>query len=246
MIKKEVIILGLKVNYLISPDFNPDTAIVFLPGWKSPVDLFCKIMGDMPNLIALNLPGWGGSEKPRETWGVTEYAKFVQEFLKKLAINQPVLIGHSVSGAIATEYLNNGGSAKRLIIIDGAIIRERLGRSQRLFIAAKIFRFFFPFVNKRWRQRLAGKSLSPDYVQAGEMEDIYRRLISEDRQEAFSKLKLPLTLIWGRDDRDTPYSYAERLKNLNSRATLETISEAGHYCFLDQPEEFKKILSKLL
>jgi pimeloyl-ACP methyl ester carboxylesterase len=246
MIKKEVIISGLKVNYLISSDFNPDTAIVFLPGWKSPVDLFCKIMGDIPNLVALNLPGWGGSEKPLETWGLAEYASFVQEFLKKLVINQPVLIGHSVSGAIATEYLNNGGPANKLIVIGGAIIRERLGRSQRLFIAAKIFRFFFPFVNKRWRQRLAGKSLSPDYVQAGEMENIYKRLISEDRQEAFSKLKLPITLIWGRDDRDTPYSYAERLAKLNAQAVLETINNAGHYCFLDQPEEFKKILSKSL
>ena len=246
MIKRELIASGLKISYLISPDFEPEQAIVFIPGWKSPVDLFCGVMGDTSNLLAINLPGWGGSEKPKETRGLFEYSKLVKEVLLKLNVKTPILIGHSVGGAIAVEYLNNGGQAKKLILIGGAIIRERMGRSQRLFIAAKVFRFLFPFVNKKMRQRLAGKTLSPDYLEAGEMVSIYKRLISEDRQVAFSKLDLPITLIWGRDDDATPHNYAERLKNLNSHASLEVISGAGHYCFLDKPNEFRKIISKFL
>lgn len=246
MLKKELIISGLKANYLISAEFNPEKAIIFLPGWKSPVDLFCGVIGDIPNLLAINLPGWGGSERPFETWGLFEYANFVREFLQKLNISNPILIGHSVGAAVAVEYLKNGGRAEKLIIIGGAIIRERSGRAQRIFIAAKIFRSLFPFINKKTRQRLAGKNLSTDYREAGEMVNIYKRLISEDRQETFSKLNLPINLIWGRDDDATPYHYAERLKNLNSRASLEVISDAGHYCFLDKPEEFRKILFKLL
>jgi pimeloyl-ACP methyl ester carboxylesterase len=246
MIRRELIASGLKISYLISSDFNSEKAIVFLPGWKSPVDLFCKIISDTPNLIAINLPGWGGSETPRETWGLFEYARLVEDVLLKLNISNPVLIGHSVGGAIAVEYLSSGKPAKKLVLIGGAIIRERLGRSQRLFIASKVFRFLFPFVNKKMRQRLAGKSLSPDYLESGEMENIYKRLISEDRQETYSKLNLPIVLIWGREDEATPYNYAERLKALNNQAIIETIPEAGHYCFLDKPEEFKKILFKYL
>jgi pimeloyl-ACP methyl ester carboxylesterase len=246
MIKKEIIISGLKINYLISDEFDPEKAIVFLPGWKSPVDLFCRILVDVQNLVAINLPGWGGSEIPKETWGLAEYSFFVQEFLQKLNINNPILIGHSVGGAVAVEYLNSGGGAKKLILIGGAIIREKVGRSQRLFLAAKIFRFIFPFINKKIRQRLAGKILSPDFLEAGEMEAIYKRLISEDRQLAFSKLNLPIALIWGRDDEATPYCYAERLKNLNANVSLEVIPDTGHYCFLDKPAEFKKIISHYL
>ncbi|MFA6514506.1 MAG: alpha/beta hydrolase [Patescibacteria group bacterium] len=246
MIKKEIIISGLKVNYLISSDFNSEKALVFLPGWKSSVDLFCGIAGDIPNLLAINLPGWGGSEMPPETWGLTEYSKFVQEFLQKLEIIPAILIGHSVGGAIAVEYLSFGGKSQKLILLGGAIIRERLGRSQLMFIGAKIFRFLFPFVNKKMRKRLAGKSLSPDYVEAGEMEEIYKRLISEDRQEVFSNLNLPIVLIWGEDDAATPYNQAKRLKNLNSQTILETISQAGHYAFLDKSDEFRKILFKYL
>ncbi len=246
MIRKEIIISGLKISYLISPDFNLNQAIVFLPGWKSPVDLFCKTMGDLPNLVAINLPGWGGSDKPKEVWGLKEYAKFVQEFSKKLNINNPIIIGHSIGGAIAVEYLNGDNRAKKLIIIGGAIIREKSAKLKLLFLGAKTFRLLFPFINKKVRQRLIGKNLSPDYLQAGEMEEIYKRLINEDRQIAFSKLNLPVTLIWGKDDKDTPLSYADRLAESNQLASLEVINDAGHYCFLDKPEEFRKILFKYL
>lgn len=246
MIKKEIIIFGLKVSYKISADFDSNRAVVFLPGWKSPVDLFCSVAGDISNVVALNLPGWGGSERPKEAWGLVEYAKFVKEFLNKLQINQPILIGHSIGGAIAVECIANDQIAKELIIISGAIIRNKSVKTRMMYIAAKIFRFLFPFINKRWRRRLAGRAYSMDYVQAGELEDIYKKLINEDKQESFTKLTLPIILIWGKDDQDTPYSQAERLKNLQPAAILETIYQAGHYCFLDQPAAFKEILFKHL
>ena len=246
MLKKEIIINGLKINYLISSDFNPNQAVVFLPGWKSPADLFCSVMGKISNLLAINLPGWGGSEVPKEDWGLVDYSNLVAAVLQKLNVVNPIVIGHSVGGAIAVEYLSSGREAQKLILLGGAIIRERLGRSQKLFIGAKIFRALFPFVNKKWRQRLAGKALSPDYLEAGEMVETYKKLISEDRQVAFYKLQLPIVLIWGKDDVATPYRQAEKLKNLSNQAILETIPAAGHYAFLDKPEEFKKIIAKYL
>lgn len=246
MIKKEIIISGLKISYSISSAFNASRAVVFLPGWKSPVDLFCSIMGDAPNLLAINLPGWGGSEVPKEIWGLNEYAKLVKDVLEKLEVVNPILIGHSIGGAVAVEYLSSYGKAQKLVLLGGAVVRERLGRSKFMFIGAKIFRFLFPFVNKKMRKRLAGKSLSPDYVEAGEMEEIYKRLISEDRQNAYLRLNLPIILIWGEDDKATPYYQAEKLKDLNDKAILEVIPQAGHYSFLDKPDEFRKIFFKYL
>jgi pimeloyl-ACP methyl ester carboxylesterase len=246
MIKKEIIVNGLKISYLVSSDFNPEQAVVFLPGWKSPVNLFCSVMGNISNLLAINLPGWGGSEMPKEDWGLVDYAKLVTAFLEKLKVVNPIIIGHSVGGAVAVEYLSSGEEAQKLILLGGALVRERLGRSQKLFIGAKIFRALFPFVNKKWRQRLAGKALSPDYLEAGEMVETYKKLISEDRQVAFYKLELPIILIWGENDVATPYSQAKKLKNLNNQVILETIPGAGHYSFLDKPEEFKKIIAKYL
>lgn len=246
MEKKTIIISGLSVTYLVSPGFQSDQAIVFLPGWKSPASLFCSVMSETPNLVAVNFPGWPDSERPRATWGLAEYALFLKEFLVKLNITPSVLVGHSVGAAIAVEYLSRVGHAAKFILVDGAIIRERTGKTGVLFIGAKIFRYFLPFINKKWRTRLAGGILSEDYLQAGEMEDIYRRLISEDRQKDFSGLNLPVVMVWGENDQATPLAQAARLKELRPSVTLEVIPDAGHYCFLDQPERFRDIMSKVL
>lgn len=246
MVKKEIVVDNLLVSYSLSSEFNPDQAIVFLPGWKSPVDLFCSIVGDLPNLVAINLPGWGGSEKPHAAWGLVEYADFLKEFLSKLGINNSILIGHSVGAAIATEYLARGGLARKLMIVSGALIREKKASVRLSIIGAKIFRFFLPFVSQMGRRRLAGRKISVDYGEAGELVDIYRRLINEDEQINFSKLALPILLIWGQDDQDTPLEYGQRLAKMNQRAELAIIPQAGHYSFLDQPEAFRQILKKFL
>jgi pimeloyl-ACP methyl ester carboxylesterase len=246
MLKKEIIIAGLKVNYLVSQDFQAEHALVFLPGWQSPADLFCSVMADTSNLIALNLPGWGGSERPEASWGLAEYAGFLQEFLGKLNINHPILIGHSIGAAVAVEYLDKLASAKKLIIIGGAIIREKSFKTNVFWVGAKIFRFFLPFVGRDWRRRLSAGLINSDYAQAGGLSDIYQRLIKEDGQEAFRRLHLPTALIWGENDQDTPFSQALRLKAMQSTASLDSIPFAGHYCFLDQPSLFKEAINKYL
>jgi pimeloyl-ACP methyl ester carboxylesterase len=203
-------------------------------------------MGDTPNLLAVNFPGWPGSEAPDQTWGLAEYADFLKTFLEKLNIRPAILIAHSVGAAIAIEYLSRGGQVQKLILVDGAVIREKSGKAGALFVGAKIFRFLFPFVDRQCRQRLGGKLLSADYRQAGELEETYKRLISEDRQASFQALSLPITMVWGQDDKDTPLNQAEKLERLRPQTALEIIPRAGHYCFLDKPQEFKAIMAKLL
>ncbi|MFA5154831.1 MAG: alpha/beta hydrolase [Patescibacteria group bacterium] len=246
MEKKTIIIGSRAVSYLVSPNLRLDQAVVFLPGWQSPADLFCSVMGDQPDLLAVNFPGWPGSEAPQETWGLAEYADFLKIFLERLSIQPAVLIGHSIGAAIAVEYLSRGHQAGKLIMIDGAIIREKTLRVKTWSLGAKLGGWFLPLLGNKARQGLRTRFTSPDDRQAGALRPTYRRLITEDRQAAFRSLRLPITLIWGQDDPDTPLSQAKRLQLLHPDAELQVIPQAGHYCFLDQPAVFKDIMAKLL
>ena len=56
-------------------------------------------------VIALDLPGFGLSDKPRTDYTVDFYVNFLIKFIKKLKIKRPFLIGSSLGGHIVVELV---------------------------------------------------------------------------------------------------------------------------------------------
>ena len=54
------------------------------------------------HVIAFDLLGHGGSEKPRDGYGMEEQARQVSAALDKLGVRRAVIVGHSMGGAVAT------------------------------------------------------------------------------------------------------------------------------------------------
>ena len=67
--------------------------------------------------VVPDLPGFGGTEPPPAAWNVTNYAAFVHEFLKKLAVQPFAIIGHSNGGAIAVRGVGQGLLQADMIIL---------------------------------------------------------------------------------------------------------------------------------
>lgn len=245
MLKKEIIINGLKVSYLISDNFQTDQAIIFLPGWNSPVEIFSNQV-KIDNLLAVDLPGFFGSEKPQAVWGTSEYALFLTELLTKLAIVNPILIGHSFGGAIAIRYASSQ-PVKKLILIGAAIVRTKTSKTKFYYIGAKILKTLLPWLAKKLRRSFYNKIGSLDYLESGQMSDIYQKVIREDSQDYLKYIqKVPATLIWGEKDFTAPLTQAYLIKKQLPSSSLFILAGASHYCFLDNKEEFNKIFRKEL
>jgi pimeloyl-ACP methyl ester carboxylesterase len=56
------------------------------------------------------------------------------------------------------------------------------------------------------------------------------------------KLKMPVCLIWGRQDTITPPEVAEEFHTLIPRSELFWIDHCGHAAMMEQPAEFNAIL----
>ena len=54
------------------------------------------------HVLAFDLLGHGGSEKPRDGYGMEEQARRVSAALDKLGVRRAVIVGHSMGGAVAT------------------------------------------------------------------------------------------------------------------------------------------------
>ena len=92
---------------------------------------------------------------------------------------------------------------------------------------------------------------SADYRAAsGVMRDILVKVVNESYEAQLRALDTPVTLLWGRDDREVPVAVAERALSVISegggRAGLEVLPGVGHFLPTEAPEALRLVVSKAL
>lgn len=198
------------------------------------------------NIAALDLPGHGRSEGAGEQ-DVAIYLEWVRQILEALAIEKPVLIGHSLGAAISLRYalaygdrlagiVPVGGGATMPVnqaILDGL----KTDPASVIAMAAKIA------VAKSSRDRLSDilmKSMSgvnPD-VFYGDFLSCHKL----DVTASVSRIRLPALVICGDEDKMTPPAMSRYLAENIPGAQLALIKDAGHFTMLEKVEEFNRIL----
>ncbi len=248
---KEVVIDGLRVRYLQCGVTN-DSPVVFLPGWQATADIYKEVIDVFSNFIILDWPGFGISQKPKTVWGIEEYSDFLKKFLDKLNIQKSILIGHSVGGSIAVYFTSNHPArVDKLVLVASSAIRKKNGgyflRTKVFFAVAKFGKMvvdLFPVKIKTKIKHVFYDVIKSDYGSVdGLMKKVYQKIIKKDLQKEMRKIECPTYLIWGDKDKSVPIEEAYKTKRLIRNAKLKIIKNAGHYPFLDNQKEWRKIIS---
>lgn len=244
--EKNIIIQGLNVRYYQNEKFSIIQPVIFLHGWGSRAMAFGKIFEKCGNALAIDLPGFGGSEAPKSAWSLSDYASFINEFFEKMDIKNPIIAGHSFGGSIGIKYCSKYGNIKKLILIGSAGIREKTAKKFFLLIFSKFFGILWRLPIVRTSGRSVRKYFykiinSEDYINAGALTETYKKIIKEDLKDDLKKINTPAILIWGENDLDTPIQNAKLMHKLLRNSQLYVIPNAGHYVFLDNEAEFEHI-----
>jgi pimeloyl-ACP methyl ester carboxylesterase len=82
------------------------TPIVFLHGFLGDASNWRSVMNALPNhrCIALDLLGFGGSDKPELRYNIWHQVEFVQQCIVALGLEKFYLVGHSYGGWTAAAY----------------------------------------------------------------------------------------------------------------------------------------------
>ncbi|MFB5622119.1 MAG: alpha/beta fold hydrolase, partial [Candidatus Nitrosomaritimum yanchengensis] len=117
---------GLKLRYLESGR-GSKKHLVFIHGLGSAADRWMNIPDELSSefhSIAIDLPGFGESEKPKKMdYTIDKFRKILVSFLKEISIynEKTSLIGHSLGGYIASEIaIQNQDSIRKLVLIDSS------------------------------------------------------------------------------------------------------------------------------
>jgi pimeloyl-ACP methyl ester carboxylesterase len=246
MQQRTLIVADLLVKYGVK---NGEGApILFLHGWGDSMDTFEQLVSVLASpkpILAVNLPGFGGSQSPKTAWNVSDYAVFVDKFLKKLEVTKlTAVVGHSNGGAIAVRLLaGQPDVSKKLVLLAAAGIRstadQRLHR-QAFKLVAKSGRLLTKPLGKRIQGRLKMqlyKKAGSDYLLLPNMQETFKKIVAEDVRDAAAGLSVQTLLIWGDADAATPLFMAKAYQELIKGADLKVIAEADHFVHIHEAEK---------
>jgi len=231
----KVIVNNIATEYT---DDGTGQVIFMLHGWLDSLHSFDSLadhLSKSKRVIRLDLPGFGQTEIPPESWVLDDYISFVAAFITKLKLTDYVLLGHSFGGRIAIKGCGGGQlQPKALILIAAAGLAQRKTARNYAYTAVakvgKLVTLVPPLYF--WRDRLRSalyRSAKSDYLTSQHLRSIYLAVISEDLTSWAQKLKYPTLIIWGADDDQTPVADGEQLSQLIAGSKLIVIPETGHF-----------------
>jgi pimeloyl-ACP methyl ester carboxylesterase len=212
-------------------------------------------LGESVRTVAIDLPGHGDSPgEPRSLWEVTA---LVHEVADGLGIERPIVVGHSMSAAIACIYGASYPALGVVSIDQSADIRPLAQIMRRLEPALRGPSFteaFQPFqqsmgldrVSEPTRSRtLAGQRLQQKLV-IGYWEEMMRTDPQEMQQRingVARRIACPYLAMFGRR---LEQPEREHLSALVSTVQIEEWPGSGHFLHLAEPERFSERLRKFI
>ena len=98
--------------------------VLLIHGLGGSIESWTNNIGELAKslrVIAVDLPGFGLSAKPKMNYTIKFYREFVVRFLKRLQLGQVSIVGSSLGGQVAAEVaINRHSLMKKLVLISPA------------------------------------------------------------------------------------------------------------------------------
>jgi pimeloyl-ACP methyl ester carboxylesterase len=240
-----MIINDVNVNY-VDYGAKDGIPIVLLHGWGQNIQMMQGLGNNFQNtnrIIIIDLPGFGKSEEPKYAWSLDEYVSFLEQFLKKINVSNPIIIGHSFGGKLGLLYASKNKVSKLICLASPykKSIKKESIKTKMLKTAKKI-----PVLNKL--EGFAKKHIgSVDYRSSSEMmRQIMVNHVNYDITDKVKKIKCPTLLIWGTQDEAVDISTAYELEKLIDNCGLVTYEGCSHYAYLERFDQTIRVLKSFI
>jgi pimeloyl-ACP methyl ester carboxylesterase len=264
---------GIRTRYWAAGEKGSTVILVHgLGGFIENWDKNILPLSTQHRVYALDLIGFGQTDKTPLIRDIYELESFLLAFMKAMKIEKASLIGNSLGGGLVLQIaLNHPEKVEKLVLVDNAGI----GRDVLIDFRMCTLPFLNKFLvrsNKKSTLRLLKKlvydetkvtpeffDISYNYASApGASKSLMNTLcagISFGGQKAevvralknrLGMLKVPTLIIWGKQDRIIPVTHAQiAVKNIPN-AKLEIFDKCGHIPMYECPEKFNKIVQEFL
>lgn len=254
---------GLRLHYVRYG--KGQEAIVFIHGWTCDSSFWrfqIPAFKKGSNLIVVDLPGHGQSDKPPIVYTQDLFARAVNATLVDAGIERVVLVGHSMGMSVARQFIRKyPDKARSLVNVAGAFYRMPKDQLKlRAWMegnAGFVQRFKGPDY-----KAVAGRFIDSMFVEETPVqlrEQIKAVMLSTPQHVAVSALEafgdprlwqedavtLPTLAIYAQRS-DLPADTGSYLRRLFPNLEFQQWEGCGHFLFMEQPARFNKTLLEFL
>ena len=257
---------GVRLHYLERGEGPP---IVLIHGNGTMVEdwLVSRVFDSLAKtnrVIAFDRPGFGHSSRPRRTlWTPRAQAALLAEALRQLAVEKPLVVGHSFGTQVtAALALDHPEAVSSIVLIGGYFFPSMradavLASPPALPVIGDVMRYTVsPLIAAASLKRINAKLFAPAPVSASWTADFPIEMTLRPWQlraaaaeaglmvpgaralsRRYAELRLPVTIVAGEGDRivDTD-DQSRRLHELLPQSRLITVEGAGHMVHHSAPE----------
>jgi pimeloyl-ACP methyl ester carboxylesterase len=265
-----VSVAGVSSPVLSSGPEDQSEAVVFVHGNPGAAREWSDLMsraGGFARCVAIDMPGFGGADKPRDFDCTAEgYARHLEGVLEQLDIRRAHLVVHDFGGPWALQWaVEHPESFVSATMINSGIwvdySRYHLyGRIWSTPVLGELFmatstRAGTTFMLGRENPGLSKAQVNQLYEQAHPWATrrsilrLYRanppRSLAS-RSEPMRAIDPAALVVWGAADAYIPRDMAERQRRSFPSARIEYLEDLGHWCFLEDPERVAALVIPFL
>jgi pimeloyl-ACP methyl ester carboxylesterase len=220
--------------------------VLFLHGYLSSKESFYYQINCLVSfgyrVTAPDILGFGGSSPLTKAMSVGDFAEWLKSFILAADIHKPHIVAHSFGARVAVKLVSKDNSiCDKLVITGGAgLVKKRTLKYKGKVAAYRAVKKFFPTFAENHFGSKEYRTLS--HV----MKESYKKIVNEDLTDCLKSIKNPTLLLYGENDKTTPYNQEGKVFNSLISGSNLIKMKGGHFCFSDYPQQFNKQLLNFL
>jgi len=191
-------------------------------------------------VYALDLPGYGESEKPPHAPSLPEAADAVAAFMDALGISSAHLLGNSYGCQVCAEFAVRHPERLQRLILQGPTVNPH----ERGF-----WRQLWPWLkNARHEPFSLALIMYRDGYAAGMRRSIetVRNALADRIEDKLPRIEAPTLIVRGANDPQVPQSWAEEAARLLPHGELKVVPGYGHCLVYTAPLELRRVIVPFL
>jgi pimeloyl-ACP methyl ester carboxylesterase len=238
-----VVINGGLIHY---EAFGRGEPVVFIHGWLGSWRYWMRTMEALASdyrTYALDLWGFGDSDKSKERYSVADYTALLHDFMDQLGTLKVSLVGHALGATIALRFATeHPGHVSRLAMVSLPVTPDTISGRLLDFASNSVLAKMF------WWRQITHKEVQQEAEKMAEnvIAMSVQSVIEVNAQALIDQVHQPTLAIYGEKDNVVDPTPTRALNGRRPNLRPIGLAESRHFPMLEEANKFNRLLKDFL